>query len=322
MKRRYFLTRALQNILTLFIIVTIVFYLFRLLPGDPTAAMVDPSLSASDRQILVERFGLDKPIFEQYVLYLAELVKGNLGLSFRYGSPVLELLGEKLLNTSILIIFIFLFAYFFGIIGGVLIAWHRGKLIESIGTFIAIWLRSMPQFWMGVMFIVVFSFWVEVFPEGGILTPGTRVYSLTEKYFSWNFIHHMILPVIVGGLHHMGFPMLLVRNTMLDLKDADFVEMLRAKGLSEITVMFKHAARNALLPVITAGAFFLGRAVGGLVLIEFVFSWPGIGREIVTAINGRDFPVAQGAFILIAVVIVTINTILDFIYPYVDPRIE
>lgn len=321
-KKKYLFSRIIQNIFTLIVIITIVFFLFRLLPGDPTVAMVDPSLSASDRQVLLERFGLDKPLSHQYLIYLKELVKGNMGVSFRYNSPVLEILAEKLLNTSILIIFIFLVSHILGIVGGVILSWYRGRAIEIIGNFIALWLRSMPQFWFGVVMIVIFSFWLDLFPEGGILSPGTRVFTLTDKYLSWDFIHHLILPVLVGGLHYMGLPLLLMRNAMLETMEEDFVEMARAKGLREITVMFKHAARNSLLPVITAGAFFLGRAIGGLVLIEFVFSWPGIGREIVNAVNGRDYPVAQGAFILIAVIIIMINIITDLIYPYLDPRIE
>jgi len=321
-KQRHLSSRIVQNLFTLFVLITIVFFLFRLLPGDPTVAMVDPSLSAADRQVLVERFGLDKPLTQQYLLYLKELIKGNLGVSFRYYSPVSQILGEKLLNTAILVILIFLFAHIVGIIGGVLLAWYRGTTFELLGNFTALFLRSMPPFWFGVIMVVIFSFWFNLFPEGGILSPGHRVSGLAAKYFSWDFLHHLILPVLVGGLHYMGLPLLLVRNTMLELKGEGFVEMARAKGLSETVVMFKHAARNALLPVITAGAFFLGRALGGLVLIEFVFSWPGIGREMVNAINGRDFPVAQGAFILIAVIIIVINILTDLIYPYLDPRIQ
>jgi peptide/nickel transport system permease protein len=315
-------SRILQSLITLFVLITIVFFLFRLLPGDPTAAMVDPSLSAADRQVLMERFGFDKPLYQQYLLYLKELAKGNLGVSFRFNAPVFVILAEKFLNTSILVVLIFLFSHICGILGGVYLAWYRGSRWEIIGNIVALFLRSAPSFWFGIVMMVIFSFWLNLLPEGGILTPGNRVFGLTGKYLSWDFIYHLILPVLVGTLHYMGLPMLLVRNAMLELKEAGFVEMARAKGLREVTVMFKHAARNALLPVITAGAFFLGRALGGLVLIEFVFSWPGVGREMVNAINGRDYPVAQGAFVMIAVMIISINIITDLIYPYLDPRIE
>lgn len=299
-----------------------IFFLFRLLPGDPTIAMLDPLLPISAREAVLERFGLDKPLSAQYFIFIKQLATGDFGISFRYKIPVMPLLGEKTLNTAILALLIFVLSHLIAIPVGVYLAWHRGERIEIIGNVIALWLRSMPMFWVAMVMIMFFSFVLNILPVGGILTPGYRIEGLIDKYFSVEFIKHLILPVLVGVIHHTGFPLLLVRNTMLDVMDEDFIEIARAKGLSEIGIMFKHAARNALLPVVTAGAFFIGRSLGGLVLIEFVFSWPGLGREIVNAINGRDYPVAQGAFILIATIVIVLNILTDLIYPYLDPRIE
>jgi peptide/nickel transport system permease protein len=320
--RRYLLKRVLQNIVALWVVITIIFVLFRLLPGDPAAVLIDPLLPAELKMELRQRFGLDRSIPQQYFVYLKNLVQGDLGNSFTHQRPVQGVLKDKIVNTFILTLLTFLVAYSFGIAGGTFLAWKRGTRFEVIGNAVVLAFRSAPIFWTGIMAIMLFSFQLDLLPFSGMRSLGYSSSGLFEKYFSLDFVHHLILPVMMGSLYYCGLPLLLVRNTLLEIMGEDFIQMAKAKGMSEWQLMFKHALRNAVLPAVTASALFIGWAMGGQTLTEYVFSWPGLGREIVVAINNRDYPVAQGAFIFISVLIMSLNLIADLLYAYLDPRIR
>jgi len=318
---RYLLRRFIHLAITQLAVVTIIFGLFRLLPGDPAAAMVDPLAPPETRQLLLHQLGLDRPLGAQYLTYLGNLVRGELGLSFRTNRPVISVLQEKALNTFLLTLASFLFAYTVGILGGVLLAWHRGTRLDAVGSTLVLLFRSAPIFWTGVLGMMLFTFTLGWLPHAGMRTPGYEAAGLLETYLSLDFLHHLILPVLVSGLYYVGLPLLLVRNTMLEVLGEDFIEMARAKGMGQARLMFLHAARNALLPVVTASALFIGWAMGGQVVLEYLFSWPGLGREIVLAVENRDYPVAQGAFLFLSVLIAALNLLADVVYSWLDPRI-
>ncbi|MEE9305837.1 MAG: ABC transporter permease [bacterium] len=318
---KFLLRRFLHLAITQLLVITIIFGLFRLLPGDPAAAMVDPLAPPESRQLMLRQLGLDRPLGVQYLTYIGNLFRGELGVSFRYKRPVVSVLREKILNTLILTLAAFLFAYTLGLIGGVILAWNHGTKVDTVGSILVLVFRSAPIFWTGIMAIMLFTFWLDWLPHAGMRTPGYEADGLLETYVSLDFLRHLILPVAVSSLYYIGLPLLLMRNTMLEVLGEEFIEMARAKGMGQIRLMFRHVARNALLPVITAGALFIGWAMGGQVLVEYLFSWPGLGREIVLAVENRDYPVAQGAFLFISLLVMTLNLLADLVYSWLDPRI-
>src|SRR5699024_795530 len=205
---------------------------------------------------------------------------------------------------------------------GAWMAWRRGTVGESIAITIALILRSAPTFWVGIMAIYLFSVILGWLPHSGMRSSGYEAEGFFQTFFTLDFLKHLILPSIVAGVFFLATPLLMMRNTMLEVMGEDFIEMAHAKGLKERTILYKHAARNALLPVVTAGALFIGSAIGGQVLIEYVFSWPGLGREMVLAAQRHDYPVAQASFIIMAAMIMFMNLIADLLYAYLDPRIS
>ncbi len=321
MRLRYIVRRVVQGFITLWLIATIAFGIFRLLPGDPTLVVLDPSFPPDVREILRHRFGLDQPLYVQYVRYLTNIARGDLGRSFFYAQPAMLIIREKLLNTLILTFAAFFVAYGGGILGGVFLAWHRGSRRETVGITLALLFRAAPLFWSGMLAIMLFSFTLGWFPHAGLRTPGYEATGVWDKYFSWDFLAHLVLPATVSGLYFLGFPLLLVRSTMLEVLGEDYIELAKAKGFSERRIVFHHAARNALLPVVTAAAVYIALAAGGITMIEYVFSWPGLGLEIVSATQRRDYPLAEASFLLLGVMVVVLNFLADLLYGYLDPRV-
>lgn len=319
---RFLANRLAQAGLTLLLLVTLVFFLFRLLPADPTAAMVDTSLSPEMVAKLKADFGLDKPLAEQYLIYLKNIVThGDFGTSFFYRQPAFSVLGDKIMNTLFLALAAIAFAYVIGTLIGALMAWYRGSAFEVGGIVFGLLFKAAPEFWTGMVMVMIFAYGLGWFPHSGMREAGYAATSLWGKYLTWDFLHHLFLPALVAGLYMLATPMLLMRNAMLEVRKEDFVELAYAKGLPLRRIIFRHAARNALLPVVTSLATSVGRAVGGMVLIEYVFSWPGLGKEIVLAATRYDYPVAQAAFLMIAALVMLMNIIADVVYGYLDPRI-
>lgn len=308
----YILKRLAQMVVTIVIIASLIFLLFRLMPGDPTASMVDPSFPKEARDQLMERYGLNESLWVQYVIFMKNLIQFEFGTSFYYKQPVISLLLDKMAATLILMFSAMIFAYGFGIFGGAWMAWRRGSVGESISITLSLIFRSAPNFWVGIMAIYFFSVQLGWFPHSGIRSPGYEAANAFQVFFSLDFLWHLILPTVVAGIFFLATPLLIMRNTMLEVLGEDYIEMAKAKGLKERTILFRHAARNAMLPVVTAGALFIGTAIGGQVLIEYVFSWPGLGREMVLATQRHDYPLAQASFIIIAVVIMVMNLVADY----------
>lgn len=319
---RYLLRRSIVLIINLWLVATLIFLMFRFLPGDPTAMFLDPLMSTEVRAAILQRFGLDRPIHEQYILYMQNLLRGDFGWSFYYNRPVGEIISDFLPNTIVLAVASLALAYVAGVIGGVLLAWKRNSRFGEWGTLIPLFFRSAPVFWTGMVAIMFFSYYSNLFPHRGMRTAGYQAETLVAKFVSLDFLHHLALPAIVSALYYMGLPMLLTRTSMLEVFGEEFVDLARARGFSEARVMFVHILRNALLPLVTATAVAIGLAIGGNIVVEYVFSWPGIGREIVRATQNRDYPLAQGMFMIIAVTMMVANTLADLAYAYLDPRVK
>jgi peptide/nickel transport system permease protein len=314
-------SRFAQMLFVLWVVATLLFLMFRLMPGDPTTAYIDTTFTAEQANEIRAAFGLDKPLWEQYLIYFANLAQGELGQSFHQQRPVIELLLSVLPNTVVLTLSSLLVAYIFGTLAGAWLAWKRGSWIEAVAVPAVLTLRAAPEFWLGMILLATLGFGLSWFPSGGANSPGANYGSEWSRIFSLDFLHHLALPMLTLALYLQGLPLLLMRSNMLDVMQEDYVTMARMKGLPERTIVLRHAARNALLPVVTAFTLGLGASVGGNVVVETVFSWPGLGRLLVTAVASSDYPVAQGAFLLITVVLVLMNFLADLIYSLLDPRV-
>lgn len=319
---RYAIERLGHLLLVLWVVASLTFLLFRLMPGDPTLNFLSPTFTEATRAALLKSFGLDKPLWQQYIIYLGQLVHGNFGRSFLQNESVSQILWSALPNTVILTLVSLCLAYIFGIVTGAFLAFRRGTAIEAAAIPAALATRSAPEFWLGMLLLALFAFQLGWFPTNGAVSPGATLGSLGERLVSADFWWHLCLPALTLTLFLQGLPLLLMRATMLEILGEEFIVMARMKGLSRWSIVMRHAARNALLPVVTAFALGLGASVGGNVVIETVFGWPGIGRVLVQAVQGADYPVAQGAFIMIAFVLVIMNTVADLAYALLDPRIS
>ena len=313
--------RLLQSLLVLWVIVTILFLLFRLAPGNPLTAYIDTTFTAEQQATIMARFGLDRPLIEQYVVYLGNLLRGDLGDSFRLGGTVMDAILAVLPNTLYLSFASLILAYILGIIGGIFMAARRGKRSERIGIVFTLMTRAAPEFWIGMILLAVFAFNLRWLPSSGTAPAGTIYASELDKLLSPVFWRHMILPTFTLALYLHGLPLLLMRSNMLEVMDQDFITMGRLAGYSERRLMIRHAARNAMLPVLTALTLGIGYSIGGNVVIENVFGWPGLGRLLVRAVTTSDYPLAQGAFFVLAVIIVFLNFFADVLYGLLDPRV-
>ncbi|KIL38523.1 ABC transporter permease [Gordoniibacillus kamchatkensis] len=300
----YVLRRFLYAVFVLFGVATVVFFIARL-TGDPVAIMLPPDASAQQVEALRHSFGLDKPLVEQYGIYLLHLVQLNFGESLRYSEPVARLIAERLPATMQLAGASLLFSLIIAIPAGIVAAMKRGTAVEGGVLSFVLLGQSMPVFWVGILLILVFSVHLKWFPTGGI--GGWR---------------HLALPAIALGLHLMALVTRLLRSSMLEALGSDYIRTARAKGLYPRTVVAKHALRNSLLPVVTVVGLEIGALLGGSVVTETIFAWPGVGQLLIQAIYNRDFPLVQGAIILLAGVFVLVNLLVDLCYMIVDPRIQ
>lgn len=318
----YILRRGVQLFLTLFVILTLLFFLFRIMPGDPASMVLDPKMTAEAKEALRHQFGLDKPLFSQYLLYLANAFQGNFGRSFRSAQPVLSIIGERLPATLLLFTSATILSFTLGIWLGRLIAWRRGGALEVSCTVIGLIFYTVFIPWFGTLVIWIFSYRLGWFPLGGILSPELWISGASVLAKALDVLYHLVLPLAVLTLVMFAGSMLVMRSSMLETLGEDYVTAARAKGLPERTVRNRHAARNAMLPLITSFALSLAFSMSGGVLTETIFSWPGLGTQLVEAVMSQDYPLAQGAFLLIAALVLGANFVADVLYVYLDPRIR
>jgi peptide/nickel transport system permease protein len=318
---RHLLGRLGHLLLVLWVVSGLTFVLFRLMPGDPTLNFISPTFSEETRAALLKSFGLDRSIWQQYLSWMGNLLQGELGQSFLQGKKVSVLLAEALPNTVILTLVSLCAAYAFGIVAGAFLAFRRGGVVEAMAIPSALATRAAPEFWLGMLLLAALAFQAGWFPTGGALSPGEQPGTIGAMLVSRDYWWHLALPALTLMLYLQGLPLLLMRATMLEVLNDEFIVMARMKGLSRWSIVMRHAARNALLPVVTAFALGLGASMGGNVVVETVFAWPGVGRLLVQAVQSADYPLAQGAFLLIAAVLVTMNSLADLAYAALDPRV-
>ena len=284
---------------------TLVFFFIHMIPGDPVEVMLGETASAVDRARLRAALGLERPLLEQYLSFLAHAVRGDLGRSLRDGTPIAALVLGRLPATLLLAAAAGVIALVVAIPLGALSARHRGRWPDAAATGFALIGASVPSFFLGPLLVLVFSVWLGWLPVSGAESAAS-----------------LVLPAITLGLGMSAILTRLVRASVLDALSADFVRTARAKGLSEPVVFLRHALRSALLPVTTIFGLQLGSLLGGAIITETIFAWPGIGRLTLQAIQGRDYPLVQGCVLVIAVDYVAANLLTDLAYRRLDPRIR
>jgi ABC-type dipeptide/oligopeptide/nickel transport system permease component len=318
----YIAKRVLFALVTVLAAVTLNFVLFRAIPGDAVQSLRCQHCTVQFKNALRKELGLDKSKWEQYKLYLKDLAHGDLGSSVRSQRPVWDELWPSIKNTLPMIALGYLFSIIFGTVVGVVSAWRRGTVVDKAGLWTGLGFYSMPPQWLGLM-IVLFVAGAVGLPTSGVKDPTLGILGDAS---TWDLIvdrlRHMILPALTIGLVLYGEYALIVRSAMLETLGEDYVLTARAKGLSSWATVWRHGFRNALLPVVTLGALSLGYIIGGFITVEYVFSYPGIGLAIVEAIDQRDFPVLQGAFLLLAISVIFFNLVADLLYFKLDPRVR
>lgn len=301
----YLVRRIIASIITLLGVALVLVILIQFLPGDPARVIAGMQASQAEVDRIRHSMGLDQPMIVQYLTFLGHLVQGNMGFSARMGTPVLVEIGNRLPFTLELAILGTLVGVVAGILLGVMSATHKNKLADTIGSMIGVMGISMPVYWLGILLIVLFSVNLKLLPTGGAQT-----------------LSSLILPVVTLGVFSMAIVSRMTRSTMLDTLGQDFVRTVRAKGVVEWLVVYKHALRNSFVPILTVIGLQFGTLLGGAVLTETVFSWPGIGQLLVTSIQARDFPMVQGIVFVFAAMFIVVNIITDLLYGVVDPRVR
>ena len=320
---KYIGRRLIQIAIIFFVILTVLFLLFRLAPVDPVSRMVDPDMTPEDAEHLISQLGLDQPLGMQYLYYLKNFYTGNFGESFHYGQPVVEIIGDRLPNTILLFTTAIILSALVGVFLGKIASWHKGETTDTVMTIGALATHTIFLPWLGLILIWIFAYKLDWFPITGMLSEEVWLdpdAGLFTKLM--DVIHHMILPLTTLFLIHFGSYLLIMRSSMLETLKEDYIVTARAKGLPEKVIQNHHAAPNAALPVVTSVGLSLAFSINGGALTETIFTWPGIGRELVMAVSQNDYPLAQASFLLIAIVVLLSNLVVDTLYAYFDPRIR
>ncbi len=318
---RFVLIRILKAVVVVFAIAVANFFLVRMAPGDPAQVMAGQSGAADEKYLaqLRQEFGLDKPMPVQFAIYMSNTARLDLGYSHRQQQPVIELITERLPATLLLTGCAFVLSIFAGVMLGVLSARKVGTWTDSAITAAALLFYATPIFWAGLLLVLVFSVNLDWLPAYGMSTIGG---SLSGASAILDVARHAVLPVLTLSMFYMAIYARLTRASMLEVSQLDFVKTARAKGLSEHEVIFGHVLRNALLPVITYAGIHAGGLIGGSIVVETIFAWPGIGRLAFEAVSQRDYSVLLGIFMVISIMVVIINFLTDLLYASVDPRID
>jgi ABC-type dipeptide/oligopeptide/nickel transport system permease component len=308
----YMYRRILIGILTIFCIMTIAFFALRLIPGDPAEVWLGDYATPELIELTKAKWGLDKPIWEQYLTYMNNLFWGELDNSLRMRAPVAQLLLKHYPFTLRLVFFGTLLSVIIAIPVGILAAVRQNSLIDMFVMMFSFLFISMPSFWLGLIVLFTFSFRLGWFPAIGGEGGGNYLVDLS----------YLALPSICLGIRHAGLLSRMVRSTMIDTLGRDFITVARSKGLSEHVIRYKHALRNALSPIVSLIGVSLVLSLAGAVVLEVVFSRPGLGRLYVSAVEARDYPLIQGCILVIATAVVAVNMLVDISYGIIDPRIR
>jgi peptide/nickel transport system permease protein len=323
----------LQIIPVLLGVSLVVFFMVRAIPGDPAQIMLGQQATQAQVAQVSESMGLDKPIFVQYGLFLKDALSGDLGTSIVTGRPVTVELLERLPATFELTTFAMLVAVLVGVPVGVIAAVKQYSLLDKVTSVLALTGISMPIFWLAMILVVIFGVNLELLPFPGRLDPTIGITSITGLVLVdslltlnfagfWDGLLHLIMPALALGTIPMAVVMRMTRSSMLEVMNEDYVRTARAKGVVPWRVVFKHALRNAMLPTITVIGLLVGLLMGGSIITETIFSWPGIGLYVYNSINARDYASVQGVVLYGALLFVLINLVVDILYAVLDPRVR
>lgn len=322
---RFVFRRTVQMVFLLWLSITFLFVLFRLMPGDFASIMLYEGVSPEQVARFEEQWGLNDPLHVQYVSYLGNILQGNFGISLTTRTPVIEFVRMKLFNSFLLLIPGVTLGYFLGSVLGTIIGAKRGSWVERTGIVFALFIGSVPSFVIAIFMVLVFSIVLGVFPTSGAFPPGFQTQfqnaAWWEPYLTSTFAWHYILPLSTVALRYINLPALTMRTSVVEVINQDFIYYNRIVGLKR-SLRLRHLARHASLPVITLYPIALAQGIGGLVLIEIVFNWPGIGNAFVNSILNRNIPVIQFIFIIIAIFILVGNFVIDIVYGIIDPRVS
>jgi peptide/nickel transport system permease protein len=329
----FLLRRILATIPVVVLISFLVFLLIHAAPGDPADLLLSEEASPEDIAEARHRWGLDQPIYVQYFRFLANILSGDLGTSFKYADPVISLIGERLPATIELALASMLIAIAIGIPLGVWAGAKPNSWADNLGSTFGFFGISMPSFWFGIMLILVVSGYLNWLPSSGRNTYGVapggesgfyiiRSLFTGNLHAAWDGIRYLIMPAVALGTGMMGLIMRVTRSSVMEVMDEDYVRTARAKGLAEGRVLWRHVLRNALVPVITVVGLELGTLLSGSIIVETVFSWPGSGALLISAIQSRDYPLITGTVLTYTVAFVAINFAIDVLYALIDPRIR
>ncbi|MEX0832844.1 MAG: ABC transporter permease [Actinomycetota bacterium] len=317
--RRYLLRKVFAALVTLVFVLVLNFFLFRILPGDPVRTLArNQKLSAEQTEQLRAELGLDKPLPQQFLIYMRETVTGNLGISFTSSRPVTEEIGNVMWNTILLVGVSTVLMTIIGIWVGIRGAWRRGSRFDigSLGGSLVLY--SMPEGWLGMMLLILFGVELGWFPVGGYESTA----QLTGFAHIVDVFNHLFLPMLTLTLGYIGEYAIIMRSSLLEVMNEEFVTTARAKGLRDKFVRRRHAVPNALLPTVTLVILNFGYVFGGAIVVEYVFSWPGLGKLTASAITQLDYPVIQGVFLIASAAVIFANLIADVLYTYLDPRVR
>ena len=315
----YIARRAIFSTVVVLSVAILTFILIRVAPGDPAELIAGEAASPEYIQRVREEFGLDKPVLEQLAIYLFSLFRGNLGFSITFSRPVLDVILERLPQTILLVGTAIFIAIALGILLGITSAKRPYSFVDSLINVFTLTLYSTPVFWLGLVMILGLALWIPIFPTGGMLDIGIENDPIA---MALSVLKHLFLPSITLSALFLATYARLTRAGLLEAMGMNYILQARAKGVPEKQILRKHALKNALLPIITVAGIQIGLMVGGVVLTESVFSWPGIGSLLVLAVSYRDYPLVTGIFLFTSVSVAISNFAVDIIYAIVDPRIR
>ncbi|MGN8646258.1 ABC transporter permease [Gracilibacillus sp. HCP3S3_G5_1] len=311
---RFTLNRLGQSAILLLLVTIITFFLINLAPGGPTGT-VRMEASPEDRQAIIERLNLDDPIHIRYMDWLRNAIQGDLGVSFNTSEPVIQRIAERLPYTIELTIITLIFSIAAGIVLGVISAIKRGKVQDHLINFSSVIGLSIPSFWLGLMLILLFSVELNWLPSSGVGPRG-------DDFDLLGYLQHIAMPMVILSMTILPNIVRFTRSSMLEVISQNYIRTARAKGAKELIVLYVHALRNALIPVISMIGVLIPRLLSGAVIIETIFGWTGIGTLIIEAANGRDYPLVMGITVVITVVVIICNLLVDLVYSQVDPRVK
>lgn len=318
---RFYAGKLLQYSILLFLAASLNFALPRLMPGDPLLYVVGEDvtlMTAQEKEAMRTEMGLNRPVVVQYLEYFGEIIRGDLGFSFRENKPVVDVIARKLPWTLLLASLNILISTLIGAVAGALAAWRRGTRLDlGMGTFF-IFLRSMPSFWIGMILVAVFGATLKWLPVYGAYTMWSDLKGLA---YAADILKHLILPLTTMVILSVTSIFITMRYSMINTLGEDYITMAELKGIPQKKIKYRHAMRNALIPVVTVVMMNIGYMVGGATVVETVFAYPGMGRLLFEAVSNRDYPLIQGCFFVITLCVIAANIVADLLYPLLDPKV-